>query len=274
MTAVASVDATADNFSESDAGTSFTNLVVAGTKVDASVPDNTVITLPGLGSVTVKAVSGNSGKKKEKLFVGVLSIVITQANAFGLPLGAKLVIAEASAGYSRFQPTTALTGSASGVVINGGHAGGDVGLPGCSGTDGVTKTRTVSSLDVANIVSADTVTSTAFGAPVGSALVAKTSATLSNVTLLKGLITAKSLSAVAQESRTGTVSTASSAGSGFEQLTIAGIPVDSATPPNTTIKLPALGYVVVNEQIQQRGARLVVEALHVLVEPTSSSGVR
>ncbi len=273
LTAAASVGATSTAFSSSEDGTTITNLVVAGQKIDANVADNTVILLAGIGSVTVKAVHVTQGSRKAKLVVDALVIDVTQTNSFGLPIGAEIEVAKAVAGYSRTQPAAALAGSAMGVFVNGNTAGGDAGLPGCSGSNGETITHTVSSLNLPNIVSSKTVTGTAFGGPVGAAMVVKTSATLSDISVLGGLITASSLKAVAQESRTGTVSTPSAAGSGFEGLTILGLPFSGATAPNTKVSLPLLGYVIVNEQTQTPGGRLVVDGLHVSVTLGNALGL-
>ena len=87
-----------------------------------------------------------------------------------------------------------------------------------------------------------------FGGPVSGASVAKSTASLSDVSLLGGLITAVTLTAEAQESRSGTVSTASTAGSGFAGLKVAGVAIPKSARPNLTLNLPGFGFVTVNEQ--------------------------
>ena len=282
LKAVASLDATPDTLTTSDAGTMVTNLVVAGAKIDPNVPNNTTLPLPGIGSVTIKATTVHNGKQKAHLAIEMLRIEVTQANSLGLPLGAKLIVAQAHAGYTRAQPTADLGGYAAGISVKGdvssavdesAGVGSGIGLPSCAGTGGQTLTKSVMNLAVPKFLTADTEVSTVLGGPVGAASVSKTTSTLFNVSLLGGLITAKSVAAVAQESRTGNVSTGSAAGSGFENLVVAGIPV-VATAPNTIITVPTLGYITVNEQTSDAASTtLQVNGLHVVAEAGNLFGL-
>jgi hypothetical protein len=91
-------------------------------------------------------------------------------------------------------------------------------------------------------------------------------ATLSNVDLLAGLITARNIVAMS----TATVNGANAAGSGFEGLAIRGVVLagGDAVAPNTRISLPGVGYVILNEQVRQ-GDVLTVTMIRVVLEATS-----
>jgi hypothetical protein len=91
-------------------------------------------------------------------------------------------------------------------------------------------------------------------------------ATLANVDLLAGLVTARSIVAMA----TATANGSNAAGSGFEGLAIRGvmIPGGDGVAPNTRIALPGLGYVVLNEQVRQ-GDVLTVTMIRLVIEATS-----
>ena len=281
LEAVASVTATDSTLSKSDTGTTITNLVVNGTPIDPNVADNTVIALPGLGSVTIKKVSGGKNSQQAHESVEMLDVDITTKNSLGLPVGAKLVIGRAKAGYDREQPESILSGGGSGLDANA-QAGSEldeaagsaasIGIPGCSGTNGKTLTRSVTNLSVPGLLSIGTITNTALGSE-GKTSLASTSSTASNVSLLDGLLTVTSIAADAQESSSGGVDTPSTAGSGFIGLAIAGLPVDPSLPPNSTLTLPGIGTVTVNEQLLDSHSAVQVNGLHIKVTQQNLLGL-
>lgn len=76
-------------------------------------------------------------------------------------------------------------------------------------------------------------------------------ATLSDLRLLNGLITATGVTAIASRYAGGH----DAGGSGFEGLVVAGVPVGSggSVAPNTRMTLPGVGYVILNEQVVRDG---------------------
>ena len=281
LEAVATVDATSSSFTESDAGTKIVNLVVNGAPVDPNVADNTIIPLPGFGSVTVKETSSGGNKQQAHESVDMLEIDITKTNSLGLPVGAKLIIGQAKAGYDRMQPEVALSGGATGLIANADagdlidEAAGSaaaIGIPGCSGTNGKTLTKSVTDLNVPGLLSLGTITNSALGSE-GKTSLASTSSTASNVSLLGGLVTAKSIAAVAQESSAGGVDTPSTAGSSFVSLAILGVPVDPNLPPNSTLALPGVGSIIINEQKLGATSAVQVNGLHIKVSQQNALGL-
>lgn len=91
-------------------------------------------------------------------------------------------------------------------------------------------------------------------------------ATVANLDLLSGVVTARNVVAMS----TATANGANAAGSGFEGLAINGAPLPSgdAVAPNTRIALPGVGYVVLNEQVRQ-GDVLTVTMVRLVLESTN-----
>ncbi len=280
ITAKASLGATAAALSPSDDGTVLTNLVIAGTSIDPGVPENTTIPLPGLGAVTVKAVHSAASATKAAITVDGLLVTISAENSLGLAVGTRIVVASAKAGYARAQPSAYQSGFGHGAEVSGQAAGlldGAVGvgtgiaLPSCMGTGGNTLTSTAGALNIPGVASAVSQQATAFGGTIGAALVTKTTSTISDISLLGGLIKADALSAVAQVSRTGNISTSSAPGSGLTGLTVAGVPVPASAAPNLKLSVPGVGYVIANEQTMSGSPEGKMEVIGLDVNVTQAN---
>jgi hypothetical protein len=102
------------------------------------------------------------------------------------------------------------------------------------------------------------------------------SSTVGDANLLDGLITATTLTSVAQASHKGGTYAVSSQGTEFADLVVDGTPVSAEVPPNTSMPLEGLGKVVLNEQVsevKQDSATLTVNAIHVVVDQSNDLGV-
>ena len=129
----------------------------------------------------------------------------------------------------------------------------------------------------ANTLGAAGLTSIVTG-QVDQALVSVTAtAEAADVTILDGLITAKSVLALATSYANGTSAWSEADGSTLLSLVIAGNAyADGAPDPNTRVELPGVGYAVLNEQIARgdglRSAGLTVNMIHVyLLDPVSGA---
>jgi hypothetical protein len=122
----------------------------------------------------------------------------------------------------------------------------DVVLP----PDGGMVQNEVLSLSVPGTVASDTlqvITSGAIGASTASA---QSSATVEQLNVLNGLVTAKLVVAMASSTGNGTTATSTAAGSTLVGLTVNGVSLGDITPaPNTTIDIPGVGSVILNEEI-------------------------
>lgn len=74
---------------------------------------------------------------------------------------------------------------------------------------------------------------------------AESVSTLENVNILGGVVTADLITAMASSA----ISGSNAEGSSFANLRVGGAPVDAAVAPNTSIDVPGVGTVVLNEQI-------------------------
>ena len=129
----------------------------------------------------------------------------------------------------------------------------------------------------ANTLGAAGLTSIVTG-QVDQALVSVTAtAEAADVDILNGLITAKSVLALATSYANGTSAWSEAEGSTLLSLVIAGTAYpDGAPAPNTRVDLPGVGYAVLNEQIARgdglQSAGLTVNMIHVyLLDPVSGA---
>ncbi len=281
--AVAEVDVTDSALTPSFSGSKLVNLVVAGQKIPENVPENTVVQLPGLGSVTIKfvnqAVYGNQASGIE---VEMLQVNVTTQNSLGLPVGAVLIVGEAYAGYDRTEPaatlggyaqTLAVSANAGSLLDEAASAGALTGVPPCTGTGGQTLSESVANIEANGLLSMSTATTTAFGGPVGGAQVAETTSSIGQISLLGGVITANTIEAAAEESYEHGQSTSSTLGSTFGSLDVAGVAIASNVPANTVISLSGLGYVVLNEQPPAENGTVQVNGLHIVINTANSLGL-
>ena len=280
--AVASVSATKRTLTAAPDGSMLTNLVIAGQSIPVNVPQNTVIPLPGLGSVTLYKVTPKGNMKSGgTITVDMITIDIGTKNNLGLAIGAKIVIGHAEAGFVRRQPTSVFGGQAYAVAGNdniGNLLENKIGRSaflalGCRGTFGKTKTNSIAKMTVTGVMAMGDGATSAFGGTEGPATVSRTTSTVSAVNLLGGLITVGAVQAVAQSSLQNGVVTGSADGSGFTGLTVAGIAVPLSVPPNTTLNLLLLGTVTINEQTIRNDGSVVVNGLHIKITTANLLGL-
>lgn len=132
--------------------------------------------------------------------------------------------------------------------------------------------RTVASVDSPPYVTSGTVhTTAAISQTHGTA-----SAEVQDVALLGGLISAETVKSVSTTTEGPGGAEFSSEGSSLLNAVVAGNPIGATPPPNTSIDLPDLGYVVLNEQIttaQGSGGHFVVNMIHVFVTLENTLGI-
>jgi hypothetical protein len=283
VNASADVSATASAMTPSSTGSGFTNLKIAGQSIPDQVAPNTAFPLPGIGTVTLnKVTTKGQFRNSGQILVEMMSIQVTQRNnSLGIPNGSRIVIGHASAAFTRNQPAIVFNGQAYASAASG-TAGNDLenrigkGAPvsiDCAGTNGKTISNSLNGLAVSGLMSSGDAITTAFAGPEGNAQVARTTASVANLSMLGGLITAPSIQAVAQDSIKGSKETSSTDGSGFSGLTIAGVAVPVDAPPNTSLPLPGIGTVVVNEQIVKTKGNVTVNGLHITVTSPNTLGM-
>ncbi len=98
-----------------------------------------------------------------------------------------------------------------------------------------------------SLVSSGSATSTITINRTATSLSVQTSEDIHNLSMLGGVIAANEIHAVVTSTATTTGATSANSSS-FSGLTVAGLPVNSSPTPNTSLTLPGLGSVILNEQ--------------------------
>ena len=81
---------------------SIVNGSIAGVPISASPPANTVINVAGLGYVVLNEQTGSMGPHSARITVNAVHLVVTTNNTFGLPIGASVIVAHATAAVRHF----------------------------------------------------------------------------------------------------------------------------------------------------------------------------
>lgn len=144
-------------------------------------------------------------------------------------------------------------------------------LPAVTPADGAMASGDADGVNVPGTITTETLTGTTSGS-IGDVAAAQSVATVFNVNLLGGLITASSLTATVSSTSNGAQATSNALGSTLADLVVNGVRLtsgDASVAPNTRITLPGVGYVVLNEQLPTgdgvRASGLTVNLIHVVL---------
>src|SRR5216683_2380578 len=168
-----------------------------------------------------------------------------------------------------FAPANSVSGEAFGVSVNA--AGVRVGptphvvLP----SDGGMVSDQLLNITVPNVAASTTLGVVTTGSIGPNTASAQSSATVENVNLLNGLVTAKLVVAMSSSTADGSTATSTPEGSALIGLSINGsLPTDVTPPPNTRISIPG-GTLILNEQIASgdgvHTSALTVNTIHVVL---------
>jgi len=105
----------------------------------------------------------------------------------------------------------------------------------------------------------------------------QSTSTVQGVSALGGLITATTVEAVANSVASSTGASSNGTGSMFVNLVVAGVPISGTPAPNTTIALPGIGSVVLNEQTLENDASTTsidVNLIHIRVTKSNALGLQ
>src|SRR6266705_437987 len=303
--AVATAQASAFNSSFSSAGSSFNNLVVNGVPVN-NVNPNTTIDLPaaqfGVGSfVKLFEEIGSSsqpppgqlagGTFAADLTVNMIRVHITSLAVTGDAVDVVVSHAQAHADFPQPAGCPALVGTVSGnaTIVNEQDdpsllpvVVGFVSIPPQGGHDHQDLDQLSTSL-----VSGGTSASDSAGTVVSSSSNSSSFAKAQNVCALPvaGVCTvfASAITSQANSVSGGGKSSSDPQGTSLLGLSVGGMSVSDNPPPNTTILLPGIGSVTLNEQTCDGGGALPcsgttssgiwVRAIHVIVDNPNALGV-
>ncbi len=267
--AVSTTIHTASGYHVSAAGSSLTGLTVAGLPIFLTPAPNTTINLPGVGKVVLnEQIPGASS-----LTVNMIHVYVTLGLP-GVPAGTEIIVGHA---YSSLAPrTTALL--AEDAFSAYAHIGGSLLTSGpdflvgvCGSTDGKLRTNSGASVNIPGILSSGTATNTVIGTVSATTASGEATATIQNVKLLGGLITASAIKADAHVSLAGGKVSASAGGSTFGNLVVNGRAFPLNVSPNTKITIGNL-TVWLNREIPSANG-IVVRMIEITVGGTNTFGL-
>jgi hypothetical protein len=302
---VATATASGFNSSFSSVGSAFTNLVVNGAQFN-NVNPNTTIDLPALGFgagsyVKLLEQTGSSsqpppgqitgGTYAADLSVNMIHVHITALAVTGDAIDVVVSHAQAHADFPQPTGCPALAGTVSGnatlvneqanpsqlpVVV------GFVSIPPQGGHDHQDLDQLTTSF-VNGATSASDSAGTVASASSSSSSIAKaqTVCVLPNAGICT--VSANVIISQANSASGGGTSSSNPQGTSLLGLSVAGTPVSDNPPPNTTIPVPGIGSVVLNEQVCDGGAAppcsgtsasgITVRAIHVIVTNPNALGL-
>ena len=278
-------------------GSNFVNLRIAGTLIVANgtVAPNTKIQLPGgLGTVILNNQVQTKSAGGTSISVEMVQITIATNNDFGLPVGALIVIAEATARFNPVPPVShplyvdghAYAAFAYVTISNvltdqiGDLAFVSVAIGGSCFTGTPTNQSNRSNINdgsINQLLLVGTGDTSAAGGLTATGGTAQTTATAQNVALFptgpfpKGILTVSAVKAVSETEIVYGVRKRSTTGSQVVGITVAGVPITVALP-NTKVVIPGVGEAILNEQIVPAAtstAPTVVNGIHISVTQTN-----
>lgn len=203
--------------------------------------------------------------------IHVFMIAVVVALAANVLVAAAPALANANAKEIGFQGSAYGTSVNVGGVVKSGRSA--LSVLGCTSQVGVTHTNTAVSVNAAVLTTGTIDTSTA-SETTASGVASTSTTTVQSVSVLGGLVSATALQSVSTTSRNNSTKklSISAAGTTFTNLKVLGIPITIQPAPNTTIALPGVGEVILNQQTGHVGtntAGLTVIAIHVIVNITT-----
>jgi len=179
-------------------------------------------------------------------------------------------------------PAQSVSGKAFGAFVqgpSGAQQSAVAVLPAVAPSDGAMVDGDADGLSVPGTITTDALTGNTSGSIAGDAAAAQSVATVFNVNLLNGLITASSLTATVSSTSNGVLATSNALGSTLADLVVNGVRLtsgDATVAPNTRITLPGVGYVVLNEQRRTgdgvHSSGLTVNLIHVYRQSLTGGG--
>ena len=254
INAVSTTSLTSSGFQVSAAGSTFTNLLIAGIPYNNPAP-NTNINLLGLGNVVLneqtRSITGTQGQ----LTVNMIDIHITVAgNLLGLQVGTEIIVSNATSGMIKAFAPAVVTGtsfgtSVSSTLINSSPTA-PVNLP-CFGTAGQVLSNSVASVNIAGVLSSGTVSDTGESNLTNPLSKGEMTSQVEGLNLLSGLITANVIYSQVNAVVDGNGGAFETGVGTFTGLAVAGYPsINDDVPYNTQVSILGLGTLYVKHLIR------------------------
>ncbi|MFZ0315236.1 MAG: choice-of-anchor P family protein [Candidatus Korobacteraceae bacterium] len=245
LNAVSTTTLTSSGFQVSAAGSTFTNLLIAGIPYNSPAP-NTNINLLGLGNVVLNEQTSTITGTQGQLIVNMIHIHVTVAgNLLGLQVGTEIIVSNATSGMIKAFAPGIVTGSSFGTSISStlinSSPTAPVNLP-CFGTAGQVITNSVGSVNIAGVLSSGTVTDTGESALTNPLSRGQMTSQVEGLNLLSGLITANVIYGQVNAVVNGFGGTFETGVGSFTGLAVAGYPaINDSVPYNTQVSIAGLG---------------------------------
>ncbi|MCK9903263.1 hypothetical protein MXD63_24785 [Frankia sp. Cpl3] len=246
----------ADGTVSSTGSVTVTNLRVGLTVLNGSIAPNTGISVPGIGTLTINRqipVPGN---------VGLVTIGLSLDISLGLDAGTSVTVGYTHAFYRPPTPVIISGVAYSNLLSAGPLSVGPVAATGVPCTGG-TSTSTALGVNIPGVISTGAVTVTG-QATVGETTTGSTTSTVAGVNLLNGAVTASAITAQANATYAGGVTTFDATGTTIADLAIGGVPYLGPVTPGTPIPVPGVGVLYINRQIADPSS-LSVRALELVL---------
>jgi len=264
-------------FTLSSAGTSFTNLVVAGVPITAAPSANTRINLPGFGYVVLNEQQGKVTTSSAGLTVNAVHLFITTTNVLGIKTGTTVVISHATSGLGG--PVAGLLGGVAygssatvGTVVKAGQSFPAY-MP-CLGTGGVLRTNPGLSVTIPKLLTTGTIADTVRGTITATSATGELTSTVQSANVLASLVRTSVVKVDAHASTNGATFPLSDAGSSFGTLSVTGFPaIHANTAPNTTLAVPGVGTLYLHRVIRSTRSIEVRMIELVLTKPVNGLAI-
>jgi hypothetical protein len=260
---------------------SFVGITINGQTINPNVKPNTTINILNLGKLILNEQHGTlSGAGASNISIIGLHLIVG-TNTLGLPVGADLRVGVASTSFQRVNiPVLVGPTSATGLRITGNlpdnikAKSGPYAVASVPCTGG-SKTVTVASVNILNIVSTGTLTSSASGTFNGPEADASASSTVQGIGLNLGLLNVLGLSQITalSDSAAATWNNQTSSGTHSTSFTLVGLnllgqQVTITLPANTQVPVLGIGTLTLNEQhikTTSSGVQVRVTSLDLLI---------
>jgi hypothetical protein len=259
ITAVGTTSINNGNFQVSAAGSSFNDLVVLGQPYNSSVPANTQVNLPLLGYVVLNEQISSIGNENATLTVNMIHVYITTANLLGLPIGAQIIVSNATSGMYNVPAPGIISGGSYGTQVTGTVLASLASSPTapevlpCLGTGGAVETNSQVGLTLPSLLTAGTLVDTVESNLTPTYSSGENNSTIQNLNLLNGLVTATLLQAQVDASVDQYLNSSLSGQDSYVGISVAGYPeITDDVPPNTSVPLAGLGTLYLKRIVYSR----------------------
>ncbi len=256
--------------SSSGAGAQFTDLVVDGLVLGSITPaPNTMIFVPGIGLVILnEQVASGDGLDSSALTVNMIHVILDA------PASGDIIVASAHSDVNCAPaapppppPGTTVSGEAFGAEVLAALVSFGPSPDAFLDDTGGSQQAAALGASVPNLLTAGAMNAMTSGTAGATTASSQSTATVQTVNIANGAVTATLVQAQSNSGCDGATASSNDTGTQFVDLVVNGTPIVGTPAPNTTIVIPSVATVVLNEQVPGGNgtdtSELTVVAIHV-----------